>query len=762
MRMADLATALRVRKSQVPRLRKLVAALVDEGVVVKPSRMTYAVADEPRPRRKDAAEPLAVGRIRVHPAGYGFVERDDHLDDIFIPAKYRGAALDGDRVSVYTWDGYKGTEGRVEEVLARGRAKLTGVVRRAGRSFVLDPDDPRVASSTDAHVAIEDLGPARPGDCVLAEITEYPRQRRGGMTVRVLRVLGEPGDPRTEVAKIVACADIPDEFPDDAKAQAARTPQALRKLDLADRIDLRDREFLTIDPETARDFDDAICIERNPGGGWRVWVAVADVSHYVRPDDALDREAQIRGVSVYFPDRAIPMLPPELSSGICSLNPGVDRCAMVVRIDYDDDATVRDTGFAAAVIRSRARLDYPGVGAALSGDFRGRIAAYRKWVAALRDMDALAQRLRRRRMARGALELELPEPKVILDEDDPLLVRDVARAKSVPSERRAYELVEEFMLAANEAVGEYFARRKLPTIWRVHAPPAETKLAELAAVLEGFGIYVDEEEAQSPRGLKRVIDAVRGHPAESSLMFLVLRSLTQAVYTTDNIGHFGLASDAYLHFTSPIRRYPDVIVHRLLKYHLHREGQASGGGGAFRPPPVEELEQIAAACSGYERRAMEAEREVVDMYEAYLMRDRVGETFVATIVAVTHFGVFVRLDEPFVEGLIKLENLGDDFFEHDPLHMTLTGRKTGARFRIGDAVRVELIEASVQRRQIDFRLAATTPAGPGGSRTPRRRDDRGRGRRGADSGSRRKRKAAEGRDTGRGGRGRRRSTKGRR
>jgi ribonuclease R len=650
-----------------------------------------------------------VGRIRVHPAGYGFVEREDKADDIFIPAKFRGGALDGDRVSVYTWEGYKGTEGRVEEVLSRGRAKLTGAVRRTGRSMFLDPDDPRISQNTDSHLILEDIGAAHVGDCVLAEITQYPTSRNTRIAARVVRVLGPPDDPRTEVAKIVACADIPEEFPPDALRQAAATPDKLRKTDLADRIDLRDRPFLTIDPETARDFDDAICLEDAPGGGWRVWVAVADVSHYVRPDDALDRESQIRGVSVYFPDRSIPMLPRELSSEICSLNPGVDRCAMVARLDLDDEARIVDTDFAAAVIRSHARLDYPGVAAALAGDFRGRVASYRKWKSELEAMDRLARAMRKRRMERGALELDVPEAKVVLDDDDPLLVRDVVRAKGNQSVRRAYELVEEFMLAANESVGGFFERRGLPTVWRVHAPPVEKKLHELHQVLDSFGVDVDEDEASTPRGMKRVLEAIKGKPAERALMFLVLRSLTQAVYSTENLGHFGLASDCYLHFTSPIRRYPDVLVHRLLKHYLHREGKASGGGGDWGVPEVEQLDELAAACSGYERRAAEAEREVVDMYQAYLMRDRLGDEFSARISGITNFGVFVEIEEPFVEGLIKLESLGNDRFDFDARLLAISGRRSGARFRVGDPLRVELINVSIQRRQLDFQLVGTPP-----------------------------------------------------
>jgi ribonuclease R len=640
------------------------------------------------------------GRITVHPAGYGFVATAEGT--VFVPAKYRGTSLDGDQVRVDTWPGVKGTEGRVVEVLARGRARLTGILRRVGRAVYLEPDDPRIAADF-GRVGVDSAPVGKDGDAVVVEITRYPDAARKELAGNVSKVLGDPDDPRTEIEKILACAAIPLEFPEDAAGQARATSQELTPADLADRIDLRDRRFCTIDPETARDFDDALCIEDGPHGGPRVWVAVADVSHYVRWNDALDREATIRSVSVYLPDRVIPMLPHQLSSGICSLNPQVDRCAMVVRLDYNEAGDLVDTGYAAAVIRSKARLDYPGVAAALEGDFRGRREQYRPWVDELGRLDALARVLRARRQERGALDLEIAEPKVVLDADDPRLVRDVVKAKGDPAVKRAYQLVEEFMIAANEAVGSFFRKRDAVTVWRVHAPPDPDRVAQLAQLLAAYGIEVDVEAAQTPRGMKRVLDLIAGKPGAQALSFLLLRTLTQAVWDTVPIGHFGLASGDYLHFTSPIRRYPDLLVHRLLKHHLHRDGNASGGGYAKPPPPVETLAELAAASSAHERRAMEAEREAVAMYRAYLMRDQVGQRFPGTVTAVTSFGAFVEIDEPFVEGLIKLDSLGEAF-DYDEVHMRLSGRRTGRTLELGDKVTVEINNVSVVRRRIDFTL----------------------------------------------------------
>ena len=731
MRVADIADALAVEKRHQHRLRKLLSSLLGTGDIVRVGRGVYALGKKHVGGRQEveAAEapspsgPHAVGRIRVHPAGYGFVEREDGMGDVFVPAKYRGTSLDGDRVLLFTWDGWKGTEGRVEEVLARGRAKLTGTLIRSGRSMVLEPDDPRIATDY-GRIGLVGGGPAgKPGLSVVVEIVDYPSESSPRMRARLLRVLGPPEDPITETEKIIVCADIPSEFPSDALGQAERTSTEVGQADLADRIDLRDRPFLTIDPETARDFDDALCIERGDGDNLRVWVAVADVSHYVCPDDALDREAQIRGVSVYLPDRVIPMLPHKLSAGICSLNPEVDRCAMVVRLDFKPDGTRTDIGFAAAVIRSHARLDYPGVAAALSGDFRGRRAQYKKWTPALVELDRLAKKLRGKRRRRGTLELEVPEAKVVLDADDPRLVRDVVRAKGIEGVRSAYELVEEFMIAANEAVGDYFDSRGLASLWRIHAPPEPDRLEELAEFLSSFGIVADVSDATSPRGLQKVLKQISGHPGAGALSFQLLRTLKQAQYSVDNVGHFGLASDRYIHFTSPIRRYPDLVVHRLLKHALHREGQASGGGHA-KPPPKNELAQVAVACSAHERRAIEAEREAVAMYRALIMKDSVRDEYDGKVSGVASFGAFVELDDPFVEGLIKRDSLGDDHFEFDAKTMSLVGRRSGYGLTLGDRVRVEVAEASVLRRKVEFTLAGELPKRGAARRARGSRDEK--------------------------------------
>jgi len=705
------------------RIRALLAELVDENVLEKAPDARYRLVGyappapvTPAAKTKLPAGPVelkkgeAVGRLRVHPAAYGFVAREDGEDDVFIPAKFRGNALDGDRVVITTWMGYKGTEGRVERVVERGRARLTGILRGRGPHAHLEPDDPRIAA-TGGHVELEGgAAGAKDGQAVVVEITRYPRHGDEPLQARISHVLGDPDDPRTEVEKILICSDIPTEFPDDVLGAAERAPEAVRPEDLVDRVDLRDRHFMTIDPETARDFDDAVCVEPSPKHGHtRLWVAVADVSAYVRPGQALDREARVRGCSVYLPDRAIPMLPRQLSSGICSLNPEVDRLAMVARMEIDQHGGVSDEYFCAAVIRSRARLDYAGVAAALAAkhpdELRGPRARYAQFLPLLRQMQELAGRLRALRSKRGSLDFDLPEAKVLLDEDDPTRVRDVVQSRADPEVKGAYQLVEDFMLAANEAVARHFRERQIDTVWRVHDVPADERLGQFAEIANAFGLKFDPDDGKDPRKLRALLEEVRGRPTERAINFLLLRALKQAVYDVVNVGHFGLGARDYVHFTSPIRRYPDLIVHRLLKHSLHGDGLAAGGKAALEgSPPRLELQLMAHESSQSERRAMEAEREVVDMYRAYLMRDRVGEELDGTISAVASFGFFVQVESPFVEGLVKLDTLQDDRYEFVEEQLRLVGRSSGRAFALGDRVRVRIENVSVQRRQIDLVL----------------------------------------------------------
>jgi ribonuclease R len=682
------------------------------------------------------------GRIKIHPAGYGFVVPDDKSEDVHVSARNRGTAMDADAVEIEAWPGVRGVEGRVVRVVARGRAKITGQLVRTGRHTILQPDDPRITGPVNlvGHIPHGIAGNLL-GQAVVAEIKRYPEVADGALEAEILKVLGDPDDPRTEVEKVLACADVTEEFPDEVARIAAGVPREVRPAERADRADLRHVEFTTIDPETARDFDDAVAVERLPHGGTRLWVAVADVSHYVREGSPLDDEAQRRGVSIYLPNRAIPMLPEPLSAHMCSLVPEEDRLAMVVRMDLDRHARMVDRDFCAAVIHSRARLDYPGVAAALAGDTRGKRKKYEPFLPALRLMDSLARQMRAQRQARGALDLDLPEPKIELDHDDPRLVRAISKSRRDPGERGAYSMIEEFMLAANEAVAGSFHERGEDAVWRIHDAPDRARVEEFVTLASHYGINVDVDDARTPKGLGRVLEKLKGHPAEKALSFQLLRSLKQATYDVVNVGHFGLASADYLHFTSPIRRYPDLIVHRLLKTRLATLGKPAGGWkpATVKPPPRrEELQKMAAAASFAERNAMEVEREVVDLYRAFFLRDRIGDEFEGTISGVAGFGVFVVVDDPFVEGLVRVGALTDDYYELDEPTMRLVGRRSGRVFALGDAVKVEVQSVSVVRRKVDFALAGHAAREHG--RVEHGRVEHGRGERG------REKKARHGRE----------------
>ncbi len=661
-----------------------------------------------------------VGRITVHPKGFGFVVLESGEDDVFVVKGDTKNALDGDRVQIKTRSGRKGTEGTVIEVLARHRRKLTGVIGgNPKRKMFIRPDDPRIAFAHRKvfidNVSTQEGSDKLVGQVGVVEISQYPETLGGSITGALVATLGLPGDPSVEIAKILAMRDVSEEFSELELLQSTETPDVVLPSDFEDRVDMTEYDFCTIDPVTARDFDDALCVrEKANGKGTTVWVAVADVSHYVRPQDALDVCAQKRSVSIYLPNKVIPMLPFALSAEICSLKPDVNRCAMVVQLEYTSDGKLADVDAFAAIIRSKARLDYPGVAAALKGDVRGDRQKYKKWIPKLTLLDSLAQKLRKKRRNRGALELSLSEAKVVLDADDPLLVRDIVKAKADPGVKSAYELVEEFMIAANEAVGALFANSELPCVWRIHAPPDPKRLEEIVPILANVGIELDPEEAQEPKGLQKVLHQIGQLEAKETMSFVVLRSLKRASYDTAAIGHFGLASKTYVHFTSPIRRYPDVLVHRLLKRLLRKQGKPAAGGSEANYN-ITSLSALAHSVSTNERRATEIERDVVSMYRAYIMREHIGERFSGRISGIVEFGVFVEIDSPFVEGLIKLEDLGAEPFAFDPMALTLTGRQSGNSFAIGHVVEVIVRDVSIENRKIDLEIVGSQ----GGRSAPR-------------------------------------------
>jgi ribonuclease R len=638
----------------------------------------------------------------MNPAGYGFVQRAESQDAVFVPPPRLHGALDGDEVDVELWPSARGFEGRIVAVVERQRTRLVGVLEQPARARLsFRPEDPRIVHECE----VVDGAPAGMfGQLVVARIVDYPQKSRDPVRVAVERSLGDPGRLDAQVARILAEAGIDEEFPDDVIDEAAAVPADVVPADLRGRADLRALPFMTIDPRDARDFDDAVCVQREgETEDVRVHVAVADVSHYVREGTALEIEAEHRCFSTYLPDRAIPMLPPALSTHICSLVPGQDRLAMVVGMTVDPRGAVHRTEVMAAVIHSRRRLTYEEAAEVLEG--RARLP--REVVDRVLDLRKVADRLRTARLARGAVELELPETKVLLDEDDRERVRDIVRARASEAISRAYNLIEELMVAANEAVGRMAVAHKLPLPFRVHDPPGARRLEQLSVAAEALGTPVDPGPLVQPRAMQKFVTRTRKSPRRGALHMLALRSMAQAEYRPQNVGHYALASKAYVHFTSPIRRYPDLVAHRVLKAHLGRRGGRAGPPPVPRSPDPETLAGASVRSSARERAVQQAERETKALYAVVHLRDRIGDRFEGTVTGISATGVFVTLDRPFVDGMVRIARIDEswrDSMRPDESGVRLVGARTNKTITLGDRVVVEVEEASVARRRIDLLL----------------------------------------------------------
>ncbi len=659
---------------------------------------------------KTKAQRPIVARLQVNPGGYAFAARHDGEGTVFIPPKAVGIAIDGDEVEVDCWEVERGFEGSVLSVLERRRARITGMLRQAGRSWVLEPDDPRILHPVVLHARRP--GIVETGKVVVARILEYPAHARAQMVARVERVLGPPDTIATEQQRILIENDINPEFPDEVIAEAKEVPTHVLEGDLEGRVDLRGLPFMTIDPDDARDFDDAVCVELlgdDPvTADARVHIAVADVSHYVRAGSEIDKEASIRGFSTYLPNRAIPMLPEALSTHMCSLVPEEDRLAMVATMRVNPAGDVSQEQVRAAVIHSQRRLTYGRVAEVLDDERRSKLPG--EIQERVRLLRRVADRMRANRLRRGAIELNLPENKIILDEDDPERIRDIIPSRASKALVRAYNLIEEYMLAANEAVARVAARHKLPLVYRVHDRPDENKLSQFALAAESLGVRVDPDRLRKPRGMQKFLNKIESKQPEraGALNMLLLRAMAQAEYLTDNLGHFALASKGYAHFTSPIRRYPDVLVHRVLKAYLKRARAEAGPAPVPAMPRMRDSKGHAARCSERERVSMQAERECRRLYAAAYMRERLGDRFEAVITGFSsNAGVFVAIKHPAVDGLVRLASLEKERRERyilDETGVRMRGDRSGRVLMLGDRVIVEAIESSMQRRKVEFAL----------------------------------------------------------
>jgi ribonuclease R len=687
----EIAARLHVAEPAYPGFLRLLENLAQEGVIRPVGHERYAL-DAPVGRRAGKSAERE-GTLTADPRGFGFVKTVGFSDDLYIPEHAMGGALHGDRVIARPVRRTAlGSEGEVLRVVSRGQLRVAGVLRKRGKSAWLEPDDARVRGP----VVIRGEVGGHEGEAAVVVITRYPELLDENPEGELLVALGAPGDPNVEVAKILIREAIEAEPPDDAKREADAYGDEVPQAALAGRVDLTHVPLPTIDPEDARDHDDAVWVERDAEGFYTAWVAIADVSDYVRPGTALDAAACARGCSIYLPDRALPMLPPALSSNLCSLLPDKLRLCLCAIIRLDPGANVLETKLVEGIMKSRAKLHYPGVARALGFTQKPEVQpAAEEMVADLRVADQLSQMLRTKRLRRGALDFQLPEPKVVLDKKTGAPI-GIERRADDPGVRRAYQLIEELMLLANEVVAKFLVERQFGAIFRVHPPPDEQKIERFAALAEEVGLPFETTDAADPKKLSLFLRKVANHPKADVLNMLLLRSLKQASYDVANIGHFGLASAAYLHFTSPIRRYPDLVVHRIVKSIL----RADAAGRRAAAPAEEELQQAAQLASERERKAMEVEREVVDLYRALYMRNHIGETFEGTVTGLVGSGAFVALDSPYADVMVRVEAMGRDGYELDDDRMRFVGKRSGDSIALGDRMVVTIEDVSILRRMV--------------------------------------------------------------
>ena len=692
---AELAQRLAIKPDEREPFERRLAAMEREAQIVRNRKGAILVAQKLH---------LIAGRVEGHPDGFGFVVPEEG-EDLYLGPHEMRKVLHGDRVLVRKSgvDQRGRAEAKIVEVIERVNTRVVGRLNREHGILFVQPSERRI--SQNIHVAAEDAGGARAGQVVVAELTVQPDGRTEPVG-RIVEVLGEAADPGIEIEIALRKHDLPFKFSERAEQLAAKYPETPGSGDLAGREDLRGIELVTIDGETARDFDDAVYCEKTKEG-FRLIVAIADVSHYVRDGDALDAEARERGNSVYFPRRVIPMLPERLSNGLCSLNPEVERLCMACDMAIGPKGQIGKYRFYPAVMRSRARLTYTAVAAALANPQGEAARALRGLLPRLQVLDQLFRALLKAREERGAIDFETIETQFIFDQGNRLLRIDRVERND------AHRIIEECMLAANVCSSDFLSSREHPALYRVHEGPTPVKLKSLREFLKGFGLQLAGGDKPTAKHYAKLLETVRKRPDVQLLQTVLLRSLQQAQYSPENVGHFGLAYEHYTHFTSPIRRYPDLLIHRSIKAVL--------AGGRYKPGNWADL---GAHCSQTERRADEATREVASWLKCYYMRDRVGEEFEGSVSAVTGFGIFVALDDFYVEGLVHISELGQDYFQFDATRHQLVGDRTRKQFRLADRVRVKIARVDLETSRIDFVLAGDSAEGPRHVKTLRRRSRR--------------------------------------
>lgn len=631
---------------------------------------------------------LTTGRVSGHKDGFGFVIPDDGSADVYLSAREMRSLFHGDRVAVKVIgeDRRGKPEGVLVDVLERGTREVAGkFVRERGIGIVI-PDNAKIAHRI--LIAKGESGGARPGQIVVAQILDYPTHMEQP-TGRIVQIIGSPEQKGIATDIAIQSHGIPTGWPKPVREQVEKIGDSVPAAAKKARVDLRDVDLLTIDGADARDFDDAVFCEPS-GKGWRLLVAIADVAHYVEVKSPLDKEAIVRGTSVYFPDRVVPMLPEALSNGLCSLNPEVDRLCMVCDMRVSQDGKVTRATFVEAVMRSKARLTYSQVNGFLSGNDKAIPKAAHGPV---RNLHALYKAFAKARGRRGALELDLPQIKFELNKDG-----EIERIR-IESRNDAHRLIEECMIAANVEAAKFLKKNRIQALYRVHPKPDPDRFDELRLYLVSLGIKVPHPDHIEPRQFNNLLQKVKDRPDSAAISMQMLRSLMHAEYTPDNIGHFGLALDSYAHFTSPIRRYPDLLVHRAIR-HIIR-----GGKPGRYDYDRQAMIRLGAITSAHERRAEEATRDVEAWLKCQYMVDRQGEVYDGVVTGVTNFGLFVQLKELMVDGLVHVTSLPNDYYHYDAGRQQMVGERTGRTFALGEALRVRVQRVDMETRRIDFRLA---------------------------------------------------------
>src|SRR3972149_1964143 len=665
--------------------KEMIGDMLEKGLIVKIRGDRYGLPGKMN---------LITGVLQGHPDGYGFVKSDlEGEADLFVPKRNMMGAMHNDRVVARIESADRGgrLEGRIIRILERFHSRIVGRFERGKNFGFVIPSDRKI--SHDIYISPKLFNKAKDGDVVVAKIITYPQKTRNPEG-EIIKVLGRSSTPGIDTGMIIEEYELPTEFPEDVITEAEALPGEVAESMLKERVDLRSLKTVTIDGERAKDFDDAVSIERLPDGRFRLWVHIADVSYYVPWGSELDNESYNRGTSVYLPDRGIPMFPERLSNHICSLNPREDRLTLTAEMMFDGNGNRINYKIYESVINSNERMTYTAVKEILEDEDSKIISRYSDLIETFHLMRELCLKLRAKRMGRGSIDFDLPEPEIILDLQSKTI-------NIVRSERNiAHQIIEEFMLAANETIAQHMGNKEIPFIYRVHESPDEDKIMEFNEFMEDLG-YKFKLNHQQPKTFQRLLNKLEGKSEETLINQLLLRSMKQARYSTENIGHFGLASEHYTHFTSPIRRYPDLIVHRLIK-EVSKNRRIKEERKSLLDA---KLMDIAKHSSERERLSMEAEREVVELKKLEFMQDKIGSEYDGVISGVVAFGFFVELEDILVEGLVRVTSMYDDFYRFEERQHRLAGDRTDKVYRLGDKVRVRVDKGDMEKRKIDFILA---------------------------------------------------------